>query len=385
MREGWLETTLGEAARLVMGQSPPGSSYNTSGEGLPFIQGSAEFGAHYPAPVKWCSEPRKIAQPGDVLLSVRAPVGDTNIAHEQIAIGRGLAIVRGMDGVASTAFLRLVLAHGTERLLVRSGGSTFTSITGAALKGLPILLPPPDEQRRIVDLVGALDNVIEAADPRPSRRAYDALLGSVASGPGEPLADALTLRKDSAPLHPDRRYRILGVLRSGEGFVDRGEITGSATGYPRMTEVRPNELVYRKLTAWEGPLSVSGEAEAGGWVSPEFPVFRIDPSMLDPALMRHFCRWPGLWARIADRLVGSVHRRKRLNPAALLEIHLPMPSLEVQGEWVGALDGLWSVARERLRYVQRLTELRSSMLTALLSGEHEIPESYDELMEELAA
>jgi type I restriction enzyme S subunit len=70
MRDGWVETSLEDVAEVIMGQSPDGKSYNQSGEGLPFMQGSAEFGAHYPSPEKWCSEPKKIAEPGARLVEM---------------------------------------------------------------------------------------------------------------------------------------------------------------------------------------------------------------------------------------------------------------------------------------------------------------------------
>ena len=84
---------------MIQGQSPPGSSYNTEGKGLPFFQGKAEFGELYPTAVKWCTEPSKIAQRDDILISVRAPVGPTNLCPEQACIGRGLAALRPRNGI----------------------------------------------------------------------------------------------------------------------------------------------------------------------------------------------------------------------------------------------------------------------------------------------
>ena len=91
MKNDWKEYKLGEVCEITMGQSPPSSTYNTSGIGLPFFQGKAEFTELHPVVVKWCDNPNKIANEGDILLSVRAPVGDTNIADRKCAIGRGLA------------------------------------------------------------------------------------------------------------------------------------------------------------------------------------------------------------------------------------------------------------------------------------------------------
>ena len=92
--KGWIETTLGEICDINMGQSPPSSTYNTNKDGLPFFQGKAEFSDLYPVPNKWCSQPKKEAEKGSILISVRAPVGDVNIANRHCCIGRGLAAIK---------------------------------------------------------------------------------------------------------------------------------------------------------------------------------------------------------------------------------------------------------------------------------------------------
>ena len=176
MRKNWTETTLGEIAEVNMGQSPPGDTYNTEGIGMPFMQGSAEFGEHYPEPVKFCSAPAKIAEIGDLLLSVRAPVGDSNFANQRIAIGRGLATVRARTG-ADTHFLRLVIQLNTAGLLATSGTGMFSSITGKNLREFGVNLPQLLEQKRIVDVVSSVDAYIQAISTSPSevRVATDAL------------------------------------------------------------------------------------------------------------------------------------------------------------------------------------------------------------------
>jgi len=91
--EGWSRVKLPEIANITMGQSPPGSTYNPNGAGLPFFQGKADFGQRFPTIRVWCTELRKTANKGDVLISVRAPVGPTNIAEQKCIIGRGLAAI----------------------------------------------------------------------------------------------------------------------------------------------------------------------------------------------------------------------------------------------------------------------------------------------------
>lgn len=149
---GWRSTTLGEVADIEMGQSPPGHTYNDRGEGLPFLQGSAEFGDDYPMPNRWCSEPKRIAEPGDLLLSVRAPVGDTNFAAARVAYGRGLARVRSTD-LALAEYMRLLLQSKVARLNENASGTTFAAITAMNLRGFAVVVPPVEEQRRIVEVV----------------------------------------------------------------------------------------------------------------------------------------------------------------------------------------------------------------------------------------
>ncbi|MDE2687812.1 MAG: restriction endonuclease subunit S [Chloroflexota bacterium] len=102
--EGWEVGTIGDCFNLTMGQSPPGSTYNEDGEGMPFFQGRADFGFRYPENRRFCTAPTRIAQPDNTLVSVRAPVGSINMAWEQCCIGRGLAALRHNSGSASYTY-----------------------------------------------------------------------------------------------------------------------------------------------------------------------------------------------------------------------------------------------------------------------------------------
>ena len=124
------------------------------------MQGSAEFGEHHPTPEKWCSDPKKIAEPGDLLLSVRAPVGDTNFANQRIAVGRGLSVIRA-NSKSLNEFIRFVIQLNVTEMIASSGSGMFASITGKNLREFKVLLPPLPEQKRIVDLVSSIDDVIE--------------------------------------------------------------------------------------------------------------------------------------------------------------------------------------------------------------------------------
>ena len=159
--DGWVWTTLEEISEIILGQSPPSSTYNTDGKGLPFYQGKLEFGETYPTPRKWCTAPKKIAEKGDVFISVRAPVGPTNLCPEKSCVGRGLAAIRGLSDIEPFFILYLMRAYEDE-LAGRGVGTTFNAITGNQLKTFEIPLSPLPEQHRIVAKIEELFTKLDA-------------------------------------------------------------------------------------------------------------------------------------------------------------------------------------------------------------------------------
>ena len=158
----WTSSPLGVCADVLMGQSPPGHSINETGDGLPFIQGSAEFQARHPAYYRYCEISSRIARPGDILFSVRAPVGDMNIADVTIGIGRGVASIRSKSMDQTFLYYSLIQARG--RLQSQSQGSTFQAINRKDLEALAINLPPLPEQKAIAERLSAVDAVIEKTE-----------------------------------------------------------------------------------------------------------------------------------------------------------------------------------------------------------------------------
>ena len=152
---------LKECCTLIAGQSPESKYYNSNGDGLPFFQGKADFGELYPSIRVYCSQPTKIAEKDDILLSVRAPVGPTNLAPCKVCIGRGLTAIRPSE-VLLTRYVLLFFRYFEAQLASKGTGTTFKAITQDVVKNLEIPIPPLPEQERIVARIEELFSQLDA-------------------------------------------------------------------------------------------------------------------------------------------------------------------------------------------------------------------------------
>ena len=152
MTMAWQRKNLGDLCEVVAGQSPEGKFYNSDGKGMPFYQGKKDFGEKFiQAPTSWTTETTKVAREGDILMSVRAPVGPINFATDEICIGRGLAAIR-TKGELDRDFLFYQLLH-LQPAIAGKEGAVFASINKSEIGALPIAFAPLPEQHRIVAIL----------------------------------------------------------------------------------------------------------------------------------------------------------------------------------------------------------------------------------------
>jgi type I restriction enzyme S subunit len=180
--EGWEASSVRAVCQIVMGQSPPSNFYNTSGEGLPFHQGVTDFGDHFPQQRVFCNGPSRIADAGDILLSVRAPVGRLNLARTRMAIGRGLGALRSNQGLQAFTLYQLKALFIEEDRF--GGGTIFKSVTRGDVESLPFVVPPASLAAGferlatiMIDLIANLDDRV-----RQLRQTRDLLLPKLISG-----------------------------------------------------------------------------------------------------------------------------------------------------------------------------------------------------------
>lgn len=148
---------LSKVAIITMGQSPDSSTYNNKGEGIPFYQGKTEFGEKYVSTKMYCTDPKKRAKAGDVLMSVRAPVGSVNITLDDCCIGRGLASIRGNEGKTHSEFLFYALRTIEDEIAAMGQGATFKAINKDQLYTVMVPDATNDEQARFVTFVQQSD------------------------------------------------------------------------------------------------------------------------------------------------------------------------------------------------------------------------------------
>jgi type I restriction enzyme S subunit len=180
---GWVVGSVDDEFDLTMGQSPPGETYNEVGEGLPFYQGCADFGFRFPTLRVYCTSPTRFAKAGDSLISVRAPVGDINMASEHCAIGRGVAAARHKTASRSYTYQFM---KSLDEVFARfeAEGTVFGSIGKKDFHAIPCAIPSRELVLAYEARVSALDNRIEGneRESRTLAALRDTLLPRLISG-----------------------------------------------------------------------------------------------------------------------------------------------------------------------------------------------------------
>lgn len=155
----WESKKLEDLATVIMGQSPPSKYYNENGDGMPFFQGKTEFGETYPSTRQYTTKVTRLAKAGYILFTVRAPVGDINIANIDCCIGRGLA---GIEPYENNKFLFYLLKQSKSLFLSKSSGAIYDSINKDDLRSIVFQVPSAREEReKIASILSAYDDLIE--------------------------------------------------------------------------------------------------------------------------------------------------------------------------------------------------------------------------------
>ena len=262
---------LDEICSINMGQSPDSSSYNEEKRGIPFFQGNADFGAIHPTARVWCDAPTKIAHDGDILISVRAPIGALNIANTDCCIGRGLAALTVNESLCLKKYLWYVIASKVDELNSKGTGSTFKAINKSVLAETEIPLPSLNVQTKIAHILDLLTNLISSRKQQLSKldelvkSRFIEMFGTIHANKFN--YDTVTLQDVSEPIkdgtHQTPTYTEDAV--NGFKFLSSKDVTTGTIDWSHLkyiTEDLHKEL-YSRLAPRKGDILLAKNGTTG--------------------------------------------------------------------------------------------------------------------------
>ncbi len=345
----WPMVKLGEVAEIIAGQSPEGKYYNDKGEGLPFYQGKMEFQDKYIGkPTKWTKKVTKEALRGDILISVRAPVGPVNISIEKICIGRGLAAIRPSSEVLVNFLFPLL--QNMQNDIVGNQGAAFSSINKNDIAKIQIPLPPLEIQQQIVAEIDGYQNIIQGAQ------------------------QIVKNWKPTIDIDPAWEIKPLGEIADIEyGFTDTAKECGEArfiriTDIDEFGELRETDKKFIDLTTEsekyllkKGDLLVARTGATFGktlfFMDEEKAVFasyliriNFDKDVIIPSYYWVFSRSITYWKQAQILVTGG--GQPQFNGNALKNIIIPLPSLEIQQQIVEKIEAERTLVESAKKLIQ---------------------------------
>ena len=387
-----------DVASVIPGQSPPSSAYNEVGEGLPFFQGKVDFHRLHPVPRVWCTQGRQFAMPGDILISVRAPVGDVNVATDHCAIGRGLAAVRpGPD--SDSWFLYFAVLHSKPTLEAMATGSTFASVNKNTLNSLEIPFFDRLTQAAIGRFLRSLVYQIEQEDralhtsQALKRAAMHTLFTRGLRGEAQketeigPLPERweVTAIDDVAVTtqyglsvrgRPSGTYPILRMNCQEDGKVHYRNLQFvdlDLESYETF-RLRPGDLLFNRTNsiALVGRMAIIEDDRPAVFASYLVRLV-VDVDRCIPEFLNFFMNWPrtqGEIKKLASRAVGQAN----INATKLRTVLFPLPVIGEQQNIVAVLDAIDRKIDLHRRKRAVLEELFKALLHKLMTGEIRVGE-----------
>lgn len=370
---------LKHVAKVDAGQSPPSPDVVPfDGEGMPFLQGNAEFGGQYPTAVHRCDSAPRIADAGALLVSVRAPVGAVNTADQRYGIGRGLAAVSPRAIHARYAYWLLLSAAGWLNSIAT--GSTFTAISGGDIGDVSVPVTNEREQRVIADyldretaqidaFIAKTEELIALLTERRAAAAQFEVEHHVGVG------SQLRYRFREMDARAGGRWAELPLLSVSihHGVVpreDETEAPGEGNDLSHYKMAWPGDVVLNRMRAFQGGLGV---APCAGLVSPDYAVLRPSTDV-NADWLAFVMRTPRFVGEMVMRLrgIGSTDsgavRTPRIGVADLGSILVDVPSPEVQRAELREVQGAVARIETAIAVAQRSVELARERRAALISA-----------------
>jgi len=376
----WEWKTLGDISNIVMGQSPPGDTYNENGDGFPFLQGKSEFTDSYPNHIKYTTRPNKIAPENSVLISVRAPVGDVNIADLDYCIGRGLASVSFKEG--SNRYLFYVLRYLKQKIESQGTGSTFKAISTPLLSSLLIPVPPLETQHKIVTILEKAEDTkkLRAQADELSQQLLQSVFlerfGNPVKNPMEwnyqKLGDICILIKDGphvSPKYVSDGVPFFTVNNIINGYFDFSNVRYISkedyVSYFKNYKPEYGDVLYSKGGTTGFAKRVNLDLEFGIWVHLallKFPKDKINPVFLETCLNSHYCKAQ------AKRYTRGI-ANKDLVLGQIAKIKIIVPPIFLQQEFAEIVEQLEKTKQLQQQSSQEIEPFFNALMQKAFTGE----------------
>lgn len=343
--EEWEVKHFEKAAKIIMGQSPDGKSYNQVGNGVPLINGPTEFTKRYPIKKQWTNSPTKLCQDKDILLCVRgSSTGRINISNNVYCIGRGIAAIR-TNAKHSHTFIEYQLKNAVFRILRLTAGSTFPNIDSKSLKGILVALPPLPEQKKIASILSTWDKAIEvlsdliAAKEEAQKGIMQRLLRGKVHWKAYRYGQVLQAVKRPFKFDDEALYDLISVRRRSGGLFHRSSLYGKEILTKNLRTAKMGDFLISKMQIVHGASGLTTKAFDGMKISGSYiAIVSKDPQLLDIEFLNWLSKMP-LFSHHAYISSHGVHIEKMtFHFKTFLKKTVHLPSLEKQKASVQILN-----------------------------------------------
>jgi type I restriction enzyme S subunit len=380
MSEQWEKMELGKVCEIILGQSPSSDTYNQDRIGLPFFQGKSEFGSKYAQAKIWCSDPVKIAKMNDILLSVRAPVGESNLAPNICCIGRGLAALRADQEKLLQEFLWHQIDFKKVYLQRISQGSTFDAISGKDLSELEIELPPLPEQKKIAEILSGIDRQISKSEKKIhklqlshaslSANAFqqkpDTEHVAVALGDVVELRHGYQFRTPDFAQHGAKVIKISQVIGDGIVFIDDCDrVPWELAADKQKFKLKPGDVLM-SLTGNIGRVGIVPETDEVLLQNYRVGLFTPIDARISRKYMIHLLESRQVVSQLEDNANASA--QANFGKGDLDKIMVYLPDLQMQQKCASLLSSSKDLMMAEKRKIAALRKIKHAVCADLLSG-----------------
>lgn len=376
---------LADVCDISMGQAPSGDTYNAEGSGLPLIAGAGDFGDLTPEPKKFTTSPTKVSRPGDLILCIRATIGDRNWADREYCLGRGVAGLSGRPYKLDQKYLWHWLGYATPKLKAKGRGATFLQVNKADIGSMEISLPPIPEQRRIAAILDKAD--VLRAKRREAVAKLDQLLQSVfldmfgdpASNPKRwpeaPLGELTTkIGSGATPKGGGESYVASGISLVRSMNVHDGVFRWDKLAF--ITEAQADKLRNVKVEADDVLLNITGASVARvcrapasalpARVNQHVSIIRCGETIV-PQYLEHLLMSHSMKSRLLS--VGeSGATRQAITKAEIAAFLVPVPSRDLQEKFAAIVHRIEVQVTSMQLHLARQDRLFASLQHRAFAG-----------------